>query len=128
VISFTGLTPPHVCAYPKQGPGFPMPYVVVYFTFNGLRDRLLTLKGLLTIIAKHFYSYCMLKYLVSFRFLLCGRVLCGRVLSDLLQFCLYCLFMILCFTVTFIDIRSVSALFALVTLIVIGYSNCHWLL
>ena len=25
-----GLTPSHFCSYPKPGPGFPMPYVVVF--------------------------------------------------------------------------------------------------
>jgi len=26
-IPLTVLTPPHLCAYPKPGPGFPMSYV-----------------------------------------------------------------------------------------------------
>ena len=30
-IPLTGVTPPHVCACPKPGPGFPMSYVLVFF-------------------------------------------------------------------------------------------------
>ena len=30
----TGSTPPHFCASPKPGPGFPMSYVMVFFVFN----------------------------------------------------------------------------------------------
>jgi hypothetical protein len=33
----TGLTPPHFCVCPIPGPGFPMPYTIVVFIFNGLR-------------------------------------------------------------------------------------------
>ena len=33
----TGLTPPYVWACPKPGPGCPMPYVIVFTVFNGLR-------------------------------------------------------------------------------------------
>jgi hypothetical protein len=31
------LNPPHRCACPKPGPGFPMSYVMVFFMFNELR-------------------------------------------------------------------------------------------
>ena len=30
-IPLTGLTPPHICACPKTGPGFSTPYVMVFF-------------------------------------------------------------------------------------------------
>ena len=32
---FTGLTLPHFSACLKQGIGFPTPYVIVFFMFNG---------------------------------------------------------------------------------------------
>ena len=32
-IPLTGLTPPHFCACPKPGPGFPTTYVVGLFFF-----------------------------------------------------------------------------------------------
>jgi hypothetical protein len=35
VISLTVLTPLHFCVYPKPGPEFPMPYIVVFLVFNG---------------------------------------------------------------------------------------------
>jgi hypothetical protein len=34
-IPLHGLTPPHLCAYPKPGPRFPMSYVV-FFVFSEL--------------------------------------------------------------------------------------------
>jgi len=34
---FSGLTPPHFCACPKPGPGFPTSYVMVFFMFNYLK-------------------------------------------------------------------------------------------
>jgi hypothetical protein len=37
LLSLTGLTPPHIWACSKQGPGFPMSFVVVLFVFNDLR-------------------------------------------------------------------------------------------
>jgi len=33
-IPLIGLTPPHFCACPMPGPGFPTSYVVVYFVFS----------------------------------------------------------------------------------------------
>jgi len=33
-ITVTGLTPPHFCACPRPGPGFPTTYVVVFFLFS----------------------------------------------------------------------------------------------
>jgi len=33
----TSLTPPHFCACPKPGLGFPMPYVVVFYVLYCLR-------------------------------------------------------------------------------------------
>ena len=35
-ILLNGLTPPHLCAYPKHGPRFPMSYVVFFFVFSEL--------------------------------------------------------------------------------------------
>ena len=36
-IPLTGFIPPHLCACPKPGPGFPASYVVLIFVFNDLR-------------------------------------------------------------------------------------------
>jgi len=36
-IPLTGLTPPHICACPTPGPGFPLACVVVFYMFNDLR-------------------------------------------------------------------------------------------
>ena len=36
-IPLAGLTPPHVCACPNTGSGFPTSYVVVFFMFNDLK-------------------------------------------------------------------------------------------
>ena len=33
----TGLIPPHLCACPKPGFGFPMSYIMVFFKLNDLR-------------------------------------------------------------------------------------------
>jgi hypothetical protein len=33
-MSLNGLTPPHCCACPKPGPGFPMSYVMAFFVFS----------------------------------------------------------------------------------------------
>jgi hypothetical protein len=40
-VSLTDLTQPHSCTCPKPRPGFPMPYVLGFFLFNGLRRGLL---------------------------------------------------------------------------------------
>ena len=37
LISLTGLTPPHLWACSKHGPGFPISFVVVLFVFSDLR-------------------------------------------------------------------------------------------
>jgi len=37
VIPLTGLTPPYLCAFPKQGSGYPTSYVVIFYLFNDLR-------------------------------------------------------------------------------------------
>ena len=37
VILLTGLTPPHFCACPKPGHGFPTSYVVVFVVFSNFR-------------------------------------------------------------------------------------------
>jgi hypothetical protein len=33
-IALTGLTLPHFCAWLKKGPGFPMPYVMLFLVFG----------------------------------------------------------------------------------------------
>ena len=33
-VPLTGFTPPHLCACPKPGPGFPASFVVVFFVFS----------------------------------------------------------------------------------------------
>jgi hypothetical protein len=39
MIPLTGLTPPHFCACPQPGPGFPTSYVVVLFFVQGFEMR-----------------------------------------------------------------------------------------
>ena len=39
IYSLTGLTPTHFCVCSIHGPGFPMPYVMVFFAFFGLRSE-----------------------------------------------------------------------------------------
>jgi hypothetical protein len=36
-ILLTSLSPPHCCVCSKPGPGFPTPYVLVFFVFSGLK-------------------------------------------------------------------------------------------
>ena len=60
VIPLASLTLPHFCACPKPDPGFPMPYVMVFFVFSELLWEvlvvLLILVELLTITVLIFIS------------------------------------------------------------------------
>ena len=58
-IPLTGLTPPHFGVCSKPEPGFPTPYIVVYFVFSELRSEaivcLFILAELLTINVSNAY-------------------------------------------------------------------------
>ena len=41
IITLIGLTPPHFCACPKQGAGFPTSYVGSLFMFSDLRREVI---------------------------------------------------------------------------------------